>query len=143
MSFVLNETLARDTAEIGNFNLCKLLWMKDKLYPWAILVPKINDIRELYELTVAQQIQVMEESNFLLEAMAKVFSADKMNVAALGNMVPQLHIHHIARFKDDSAWPAPIWGAKPSVPYSEGELLQKVNPLLDALKGNFGFKATL
>ncbi|AUD78005.1 HIT family protein [Kangiella profundi] len=140
MSFILNDTLARDTVELGNFNLCKLLWMNDKQYPWAVLVPRVNDIRELYQLSVAQQINAMEESNFLLETMARVFKADKMNVAALGNMVPQLHIHHIARYQDDPAWPGPIWGVKKPIHYGENELIKEVSPLLAELKGNFGFK---
>lgn len=140
MSFTLNETLAQDTVELGNFNLCKLLWMNDKQYPWAILVPRVNDIQELYQLSVAQQINVMEESNFLLQTMAKVFKADKMNMAALGNMVPQLHIHHIARYKNDPAWPSPIWGVKKPIHYSDNELIKEVSPLLAELKGNFGFK---
>ncbi|HEY9030686.1 MAG TPA: HIT domain-containing protein [Kangiella sp.] len=140
MSFILNETLAKDAVELGNFNLCKLLWMNDKQYPWAILVPRVNDIQELYQLTVAQQINAMEESNFLLETMTKVFKADKMNVAALGNMVPQLHIHHIARYKNDPAWPSPVWGVKKPIHYGENEMIKEVSPLLAELKDNFGFK---
>ena len=140
MSFTLNETLANDTVELGNFNLCKLLWMNDKQYPWAILVPRVADIKEIYQLSVSEQIKVMEESNFLLETMAHIFKADKMNVAALGNMVPQLHIHHIARFKDDIAWPGPVWGVSKPQHYGENELIKEVSPLLAELKGNFGFK---
>lgn len=140
--FELDTRLANDTFELGEFKLCKLLWMNDKQYPWAILVPKVAGVKEIFELTGEQQIQLMNESNGLLAAMNEIFTADKMNVAALGNMVPQLHVHHIARFKSDNAWPAPVWGVNPSQPYLQNELQKIVLPLLERLESQLEFTKT-
>ncbi|NVK21863.1 MAG: HIT domain-containing protein [Kangiellaceae bacterium] len=138
--FELHPVLEKDTIHIGDFELSQLLWMNDSQYPWAILVPKINGIREVFELDSKQQQQLMLESNALLQAMNIVFSADKMNLAALGNMVPQLHIHHIARFQDDVAWPNPVWGVSPAIAYTAEQLAMAIQPLLKELTEKCDFK---
>lgn len=109
MSFELHPQLAKDTTVLGHFPLCVALLHKDKAVPWVILVPKKNDLRELHHLTMQEQQQFLLESQAVSQALA-TFRPDKLNLGALGNMVPQLHIHHIARFKDDVAWPGPVWG---------------------------------
>lgn len=122
MTFKLHEQLQKDCLELGNFELCRLLLMNDSRYPWFILVPQRADIHEVYQLTDVEQLQLNKESIHLTQSLAELFSADKMNTAALGNIVPQLHIHHVVRYKADSAWPAPIWGVGEAVKYSESEI---------------------
>ncbi len=117
--FVLHERLAADCIHVGELPLCRLLMMNDRQFPWFILVPRLADIREAFQLSHAQQQQLNKESNSLSEAMALAYHADKMNVAALGNMVPQLHVHHIARFTNDAAWPKPVWGVVDAIAHSK------------------------
>lgn len=129
MSFELDSQLASDTVELGLLGLSRVLLMKDANYPWIILVPERPAITELYELDEGDQLTLMREIAMLSQGMKQVFSADKMNVANLGNMVPQLHIHLIARFKNDPAWPGPMWGAVERKPYEEDALAQRVAAL--------------
>ena len=102
-----------------------------------ILVPKIADVQELYQLSWQDQQQFLNESSVLSEVLMQTFNGDKMNIAALGNVVEQLHIHHVVRFKSDVCWPKPIWGQKKSVPYTtenltalKSKLLPKLNHIL-------------
>ncbi len=120
--FELDQRLSNDTVTVGELNLSRVLMMNDCQYPWVILVPRISGITEIHQLSEEQRKLLSEESNQAAQLIAKEFGADKMNIAALGNVVSQLHIHHIARFKDDIAWPAPVWGAHPVKPYSQTEL---------------------
>jgi diadenosine tetraphosphate (Ap4A) HIT family hydrolase len=103
IKFELHPRLAADCEILGELSLARVLLMKDANYPWVILVPKVNDIRELHELSEKDQQQLIAESSFVSARMQDIFQADKMNVAALGNMVPQLHVHIIARFENDPA----------------------------------------
>jgi diadenosine tetraphosphate (Ap4A) HIT family hydrolase len=120
--FELHPQLAADCETLGRFELCRLLLMNDANYPWCILVPERAGVREIYELAPVDQQQLLRESSALAAGMARVFDADKMNVAALGNVVPQLHVHHIVRHTSDPAWPAPVWGKVPVRPYTSAEL---------------------
>lgn len=120
--FALHPQLDKDTFEVGALKLCKLLLMNDVTYPWLILVPAVADIREIHELTPGDQQRLMEEITFVSNRLQRLTNADKMNVAALGNMVPQLHVHVIARFETDLAWPGPIWGKVPAVSYDDNAL---------------------
>ena len=134
MNFELHPQLAKDCFIIGQSELNLLLLLNDSQYPWCILVPKRENLREIYQLTTADLTQFWQESNALSQTLNKAFSADKMNVAALGNMVPQLHIHHIARFTTDKAWPGPVWGKVPAKPYEEDEkqaVIKKLQPVID------------
>lgn len=127
--FELHPQLAKDCEILGDFPLCMALLNRDGLYPWVILVPKRANITEVFQLSERDQLQLMRESNWVSQTMMTLFAADKMNVAALGNMVPQLHIHHIARFKTDQAWPNPVWGFAPAEIYNEialEEMLGKI-----------------
>ncbi|WP_341582109.1 HIT family protein [Marinobacter metalliresistant] len=120
--FRLHERLNADTIGLGNSPLCEIRLMNDSTWPWVLLVPAVAGVREIYQLSADQQHQLVRESSVLSEAMMDVFGGDKMNVAALGNMVPQLHIHHIVRFEGDPAWPGPVWGTQAPVPYTDQEL---------------------
>ncbi len=120
--FNLHERLAADTLSLGRSRLCELRLMNDSTWPWVILVPMRAGIREIYQLDEADQQRLLWESSELSRGMMALFAGDKMNVAALGNMVPQLHLHHIVRFEGDPAWPGPVWGRQPPVAYSDEEL---------------------
>lgn len=120
--FQLHPQLAKDCLVIGRYELCQLLLMNDRHYPWFILVPERENISEIYQLDSAEQVQLWRESAHLSESLAVIFAADKMNIAALGNVVPQLHIHHIVRYQTDLAWPAPVWGKLAAKAYSDNEL---------------------
>lgn len=125
--------LLEDCIELGRFSLCRLLLMKDANYPWFILVPDREEISEIHHLSEQDQQQLIRESSFLSAVIEDTFRADKINVAALGNMVPQLHVHHVVRYHDDVAWPSPIWGNQPAREYSD-ELLDTIaNKLLTAI----------
>ena len=113
----LHPRLAADTVAIGDLPLSRLLLSNDANYPWTILVPRRADIREIHELDDADQLQLLRESGQLARALVAVFAPTKLNIAALGNMVPQLHVHHIARHADDAAWPSPVWGKVPAIDY--------------------------
>ena len=123
-SFSLAPELQRDCIELADWPLCKVLLMNDSQYPWFILVPRVADVKEIIDLSEELQITLLQESGKLSKLLQQVFSPDKLNIAALGNMVPQLHVHHIARFTTDPAWPAPIWGKLPTVPYSDEQIEQ-------------------
>jgi diadenosine tetraphosphate (Ap4A) HIT family hydrolase len=120
--FTLDPRLQKDTLQIAEFSLCKVLLMNDARYPWVILVPKITGLTEIFQLDEAGQQQLMVESNFVASKLKEVVQADKMNVAALGNVVSQLHIHHVARFIQDDVWPAPVWGKGEAIAYTQAEL---------------------
>lgn len=122
VEFCLAPELARDCIELTDWPLCKVLLMNDSQYPWFILVPRQAGLKESIDLSEADQLLLMQESAKLSRLLQEVFSPDKLNVAALGNMVPQLHIHHIARYKTDIAWPAPVWGKFSAIPYTDEQV---------------------
>lgn len=114
----LHPRLAADCILLGRFPLCRLLLMNDCSYPWFILVPDRDDIREIYQLGDEDRARLLRESCVLSDFLMTAFEGDKLNIAALGNQVPQLHLHHIVRYRGDPAWPAPVWGRHPPLPYS-------------------------
>lgn len=117
MTFKLDNRLASDSRIVGNFQLCQCLLMNDSQYPWLTLVPMLDGKTEIFQLSIQQQQQMWLESNQLSECMMSLFKGDKLNIAAIGNIVSQLHIHHVVRFKSDASWPKPIWGQCPMKPY--------------------------
>lgn len=131
--FALHQQLAADTLLIGDLPLSRMLLMNDARYPWVILVPRASGVTELFELSNEDQQQLLKESSQLARFMSAQFQADKMNVAMLGNIVPQLHVHHIARKKDDPAWPGPVWGHSPAISYPGNEAEQIIQHLHQAL----------
>lgn len=122
MKFALHERLEADTIIITELSHCRVLLMNDSQYPWLILVPRYNNLRDLHDLPKDLFSAVMDEIRYISEILTEECNAFKINVAALGNMVPQLHIHVIARFENDAAWPGPIWGVKESQPYRPDDL---------------------
>jgi diadenosine tetraphosphate (Ap4A) HIT family hydrolase len=133
--FNLHPQLQQDCIELGRFELCRLLLLNDSRYPWCVLVPQRDGIREIHELEADDQRLLLEESVRLGRFLEQEFRAHKLNVAALGNMVPQLHVHHIVRYSHDRAWPRPVWGLGEAIPYSPGgleEMRARFGPLLEA-----------
>lgn len=121
MTFTLHERLAADTLRVGSLPLSELLLMNDSRFPWCILVPRRNGMRDIIDLLPADIDQLNRESVALQRALRSIFAPDKLNVAAIGNLVPQLHVHHIARFAGDSEWPAPVWGRGTAQPYDAAQ----------------------
>ena len=117
----LHPQLENDCIKLGEFTLCSLLLVNDSNYPWFILLPNRENISELHHLQTMDQQQFLIESMYLSQCLEDVFEPDKLNIAALGNVVPQLHIHHIVRFKSDACWPLPVWGNRPAVAYTEAQ----------------------
>ncbi len=132
--FTLHERLAADCITLADWPLCRVLLMNDASYPWLILVPCRAGLSEFHDLVEADRAPLMAEIDRASRALKSSFRADKINVGALGNMVPQLHIHVIARFRDDPAWPGPVWGRRPPVPYAPAALQERI----EALKAAFG-----
>lgn len=108
--FTLDERLARDSSYLAKNDLCELRLMHDARWPWLLLIPRVADVREVYELSPGQQHQLWDTAGRVAQTLSALLSADKINVAALGNVVSQLHVHIIARYRSDPAWPAPVWG---------------------------------
>lgn len=132
--FELHPTLAADTAEIARWSLCRVLLMDEINYPWLILVPERAGVTELHQLSRQDRILLIEEVAHASERLAAHAGAGKINVAALGNVVPQLHVHVIARFQGDPAWPRPVWGAVPVRRYEPAALRQRLEDLRRALE---------
>ncbi|MDU9406437.1 HIT domain-containing protein [Pseudomonas sp. zfem001] len=131
--FALDSRLQQDCLVIGDFPLCRLLLMNDSNYPWFILVPRREEVSELFQLDADDQRQLWQETTLLAETLKDIFEADKMNVAMLGNVVSQLHMHVIVRRREDASWPAPVWGRHPAQPYSEQQAGQVVDKLRSVL----------
>lgn len=137
--FVLDARLQQDTIFLGDFPLSRLLLMNDAQYPWFILVPRREDVSELFQLDASEQAQLWQEATVLAELLKDCFAADKMNVATLGNVVSQLHMHVIVRRRDDIAWPAPVWGRHPALPYTSEQLTALKARLQLVLTDHFSF----
>ena len=133
----IHPQLMQDCQLLGKFALCHLLLMRDANYPWCILVPDRDNISEIHQLSEPDQQQLLRESSLLSVAMESAFSPDKLNIAALGNVVPQLHLHHIARYRTDAAWPEPVWGRVPAKPYLEYEIEAVVHSLTALLTSGY------
>lgn len=132
-AFKLDRQLEQDTVLVADWHLCQVRLMNDSRYPWVILIPKVEDVSEIHQLADEQQQLLLGESVRLSKALEQLFAPHKLNVAALGNMVRQLHIHHIVRFEDDASFPRPVWGVGDAVPYEGEALNETVNGLQIAL----------
>ncbi|HEX4960707.1 MAG TPA: HIT family protein [Thermoanaerobaculia bacterium] len=122
MPFALHPTLARDTVEVTRLPLCRVLLMNDRRFPWLILVPERESLREVHDLAPAARAILIEEIALASEVLMRLFRPDKVNTGALGNIVPQLHVHVVARTVSDPAWPGPVWGSGVAVAYDERDL---------------------
>lgn len=118
----LNPQLERDTINLGDLPLSRVLVIQDANYPWLLLVPRCPEAAEIIDLDEAAQAQLMAETTRVARALKEVTACDKLNIAALGNVVPQLHVHVIARRTTDAAWPRPVWGTVPALSYVPHEL---------------------
>jgi diadenosine tetraphosphate (Ap4A) HIT family hydrolase len=135
-TFTLDPRLAADTLPVGRFALSRLLLMNEATYPWLILVPERPGVSELFDLDPADLARLVAETTLVARMLKGLAAADKINVAALGNVVSQLHVHVIARFATDPAWPAPVWGRAPAEAYADAEaraMLARARAALDAL----------
>ena len=131
--YALHPQLAADTHPVATFDLCELRLMDDANYPWLVLVPRLPDARELIDLMPAQRRVLTDEIDRAARALRDGFRPHKLNVAALGNLVPQLHVHVIARYEQDPAWPSPVWGRVAARPYTPEQLVERISVLRDAL----------
>ncbi len=120
--FTLHERLRADTFDITRLRLSRVLLMNDSSFPWLVVVPEREDIRELYDLDEKDRALLIEETTLASRIITHLYKPDKINIGALGNLVPQLHIHVIGRFESDRAWPGPVWGTGPIKPYRDDEL---------------------
>lgn len=111
MPFTLHERLAADCEHLADLPLCSALLMRDHRFPWLILVPRLDALRDFHDLPPAHAPTLFGEVALASRMLQTLFAAEKVNVAALGNQVPQLHVHVIARYADDVAWPGPVWNA--------------------------------
>jgi diadenosine tetraphosphate (Ap4A) HIT family hydrolase len=119
--FTLHPQLARDTLPLGDLPLSRVLLIDDATYPWLLLVPRRQGVTEITDLGSVERAHLMSEITEVADAVKAETGCDKLNIAALGNVVPQLHVHIIARFRSDAAWPRPVWGQVPPSPYGEAE----------------------
>lgn len=133
-AFQLDPRLEKDTVLISDWHLCQVRLMNDSRYPWVILIPKVEGVSEIHELTEEQQQLLLGESMRLSKALDQLFSPHKLNIAALGNMVRQLHVHHIVRYEDDASFPKPVWGVGDAVPYSTQVLEETISGLTIAFE---------
>lgn len=129
----LHPQLADDTHPLAMFGLCELRLMDDANYPWLVLVPRVPEAVELLDLDAAQRHLLTDEIDRASHALRDVVRPHKLNVAALGNLVPQLHVHVVARFREDPAWPAPVWGRVAARPYAPEALVERIAALQAAL----------
>ncbi|MCK9534436.1 MAG: HIT domain-containing protein [Pseudomonas sp.] len=131
--FEMDKRLVKDTVVLGDFALSRVLLMNDSRYPWLILVPRCAGVSEVFELTAEQQQQLWHETNTVGQVVKAVFQADKINIATLGNVVKQLHMHIVLRMQGDATWPAPVWGQGVAQPYTAEALAQMRTDLEAAL----------
>ena len=131
--FELHPDLLRDTHPVVELELCDLRIMDDATYPWFVLVPRRDGISDTIDLSEGDHARLWAESRRVSRVLMEVFAGDKLNVAALGNMTPQLHVHHVVRYTADPAWPGPIWGKVPMRPYEEAALAEVVARVAGAL----------
>ena len=132
--FVLDPRLAGDTHRVGDLELSRVLLMDDARFAWLILVPRRTRLRELTDLDEPAQRLLLAEINRCARVLQALFAPDKLNIAALGNVVAQLHVHVIARRADDAAWPRPVWGFGERVPHASLELHGRLGALREALE---------
>lgn len=132
--FELHPQLAADSHPLAHLSLCDLRLMDDNNYPWLVLVPRLAEAHELIDLDNTQRHLLTDDVDSACRLLVACFRPFKLNVAALGNLVPQLHVHVIARYQHDPAWPAPVWGRVAAKPYSPEALVERINLLGDCLR---------
>ena len=134
-TFTIDDRLLNSTEWLADLPLCRLFLQNDTRYPWFVLVPRIADVTELYQLTEADQTQLMAEISLISRYLKDVCAMHKVNVGALGNVVPQLHIHVLGRDPNDGTWPGPVWGVGVAEPYSAEALAEQVQRIQQWVAG--------
>lgn len=132
-AFILDERLANDTVSVATTGLCEVRLMKDRRWPWLVLVPRRPGISEVFELTPLDRVLLTFESDKVGAALKTVTGATKINVGALGNIVRQLHVHVIARSEGDANWPGPVWGYGKAEPYADDDMNAFIASVREAL----------
>lgn len=127
--FALDPRLVADTHRVASLQLCDVLLMNDANYPWLVLVPRIAGASELLDLADGDRARLWHEIDLASSTLRELFAPDKLNIAALGNVVNQLHVHVVGRSRKDGAWPKPVWGAQPAKPYSATEIAERTEML--------------
>ena len=133
--FALDPRLAADTVPVGDLALCSVHLMDDARFPWLILVPRRGGASELTDLTAEDAAALMDEIRIAVSVMLALAKPDKVNVGALGNVVPQLHVHVVGRFLSDPAWPGPVWGhgtRTPYPPHARAQMVERIGALFAA-----------
>jgi diadenosine tetraphosphate (Ap4A) HIT family hydrolase len=133
-SWQLDPKLANETAPVGDMTLCRILAMNDATYPWLLLVPRRVGVTEIIDLNESDRGELIAEIAQAARALKEVSRCDKLNIAAIGNMVPQLHVHIVARRRDDPAWPKPVWGVAPPRAYAPEQLDAFVSIVRQAMR---------
>jgi diadenosine tetraphosphate (Ap4A) HIT family hydrolase len=133
IEFTLDNRLEADTFLVGDLTLCRVLLIKDARFPWVILVPRRMNIRDIIDLDLRDRAMLYREMEAVSEVMKRLYVPTKLNIAALGNMVSQLHVHIIARFEHDAAWPKPVWGVGAPSSYEPEAAEARIADLSDAL----------
>lgn len=131
--FQLHTTLKNDSILLSSLPLCQVLLINNETYPWLILVPQRTNTTEVCELSIKDQIQLTLESHLIATMMRRIYNPDKLNIATIGNIVPQLHVHLVARFKKDPLWPAPIWGNNLGPAHNEETTKKEVSRLREEI----------
>jgi diadenosine tetraphosphate (Ap4A) HIT family hydrolase len=126
-TFSIDDRLLRSTEWVADLPLCRLFLQNDTRYPWFVLVPRIADVTEMYQLSQADQMQLMGEISLISRYLKDQLSVHKINVGALGNVVPQLHIHVLGRNPKDAAWPGPVWGVGTAERYAAASLQEHIS----------------
>jgi diadenosine tetraphosphate (Ap4A) HIT family hydrolase len=127
--FELHPRLAADTRPVGDLPLCRVLLMDDARFPWLVLVPRVPGLVELTALADSDAVRLMEEARRAARALQAHCAPHKLNLGALGNLVPQFHLHVVARFREDPCWPQPVWGAAPAEPYGDAAAAERIGAL--------------
>jgi diadenosine tetraphosphate (Ap4A) HIT family hydrolase len=134
-AWTLDPQLERDTVALGDLPLSRVVLMNDANFPWLIAAPRHAGVVEIFDLADSERAQLMSELALLARLLKDLTGCDKINIAAIGNVVSQLHVHVIARRRDDAAWPRPVWGALPARPYGKAERER----LIQAIRQKIGF----
>lgn len=132
--FELHPTLAAGSVAVTRLSLCELRLINDRRFIWLILVPQRPRLTELHQLSESEQQQLLAASGQVSRLIEGYFAVDKLNVGALGNVVPQLHWHIVGRRRDDPCWPGPVWGCASGEPYPSGELERVIATLLEGIE---------
>lgn len=132
--FTLDPQLAKDCTTLFDLPLSRVLLLNDANYPWLVLVPRVAHCKEIIDLSTEQQACLWQESAKISQVLQSLFKPDKLNIAALGNVVAQLHVHHIVRYRSDISWPKPVWGQHPAKPYDEVQMHERCTQITAQLK---------